>query len=165
MATAETHGIVNVYNTNNLSQSLFEMKDHFFPVNDIQFTWNQPWMATCGNDTLLNMHDLNKGQLVRTFMGGHQSFISRCKFNAQENLLLSVGADGYLFIYDIRQNKMIQKIFAHPEPLTGVDISTDSSLVCTSAYDGYVRLWDFHRSSCVKTLITETGSTSAVSCL
>ena len=41
----------------------------------------------------------------------------------------------------------------------------DSSLVCTSAYDGYVRLWDFFRSSCVKTLITETGSTSAVSCL
>lgn len=60
---------------------------------------------------------------------------------------------------------MIQKILAHPEPLTGVDISFDSTLICTAAYDGYVRLWDLHKATCVKTLTSETGGTSAVSCL
>jgi COMPASS component SWD3 len=80
-------------------------------------------------------------------------------------LLLSVAADGYLLIHDIRQNKIIQKILAHPEPLTGVDISHDSTLICTSAFDGYVRLWDLHRMTCVKTITSETGGTHAVSVL
>ena len=54
---------------------------------------------------------------------------------------------------------------AHPEPCTGVDISFDSTLICTSAYDGYIRLWDLFRATCVKTLTSETGGTSAVSAL
>ena len=36
-------------------------------------------------------------------------------------------------------------------------------MVVTSAYDGYVRLWDMFRSSCIKTMVAESGSTSAVS--
>jgi len=36
-------------------------------------------------------------------------------------------------------------------------------MVVTSAYDGYVRLWDTFRSSCIKTMVGESGSTSAVS--
>ena len=122
-------------------------------------------MATCANDTLLNLHDLNKGQLVRSFIGGVQSFVTKCKISSKQNLLLSVGADGYLLIHDIRQNKIIQKILAHPEPLTGVDISHDSTLICTSAFDGYVRLWDLHRMTCLKTITSETGGTHAVSVL
>jgi hypothetical protein len=47
--------------------------------------------------------------------------------------------------------------------MTGLDISFDSTLVCTSAYDGYVRLWDLHRATCIKTITSETGGISAVS--
>jgi COMPASS component SWD3 len=36
-------------------------------------------------------------------------------------------------------------------------------MVVTSAYDGYVRLWDTFRSACIKTMVAESGSTSAVS--
>ena len=52
---------------------------------------------------------------------------------------------------------------AHPEPITGLDISFDSTMVVTAAYDGYVRLWDTFRSACIKTMVGECGSTSAVS--
>jgi hypothetical protein len=36
-------------------------------------------------------------------------------------------------------------------------------MVVTSAYDGYVRLWDTFRSACIKTMVAESGSTSPVS--
>ena len=78
-------------------------------------------------------------------------------------MLLSTGADNYLYMWDIRQNKVIQKLLAHPEPITALDISFDSTMVMTAAYDGYERLWDFHRNACIKTIVSETGSTSAVS--
>lgn len=166
-ATGESDGIVTVYSqspSDSQSAVTYESKDHFFPVNDIQFADTMPWMATCSNDTLLNMHDLNKCQLVRSF-SGHSSFITKCKFNSYQNLLLSVGAEGFLYVFDIRQNKTVWRLHAHPEPCTGLDISFDSSLICTSAYDGYVRLWDMHRQSCVKTLAAETGGNCAVSVL
>ena len=78
-------------------------------------------------------------------------------------MLLSTGSDNTLFIWDIRQNKVIQKIIAHPEPITALDISFDSSMIMTAAYDGYIRLWDTHKAVCIKTIVSETGSTSAVS--
>jgi WD40 repeat protein len=64
-------------------------------------------MASASNDTVVNMYDLEKGQLVRSFLGGHQSYVTRCKFTAQENILLSAGADNFLFMWDVRQNKII----------------------------------------------------------
>lgn len=83
MATAESNGTVHLYDAQDFGSNtaLYESKDHFFPVNDIAFAESQPWMATCANDTLLNMHDLNKGLIVRSFIGGHQSFVTKCKFN------------------------------------------------------------------------------------
>ena len=81
LAVAESGGTVNLYDATKPTVSLYETKDHFFPVNDVQFADTMPWMATCSNDTILNMHDLNKGQLVRSFIGGHTSFITKCKFN------------------------------------------------------------------------------------
>ena len=140
-----------------------EFKDHFFPVNDVAFAERSPWMATCANDTIVNMFDIEKGQLCRSFLGGHTSFVTKCLFNKQENILLSTGADNFLMIWDIRQNKVIQKLLAHPEPITGLDVSFDSTMIVTAAYDGYVRLWDLHRATCIKTMVAESGSTSAVS--
>ena len=120
-------------------------------------------MATCANDTIVNMFDIEKGKLCRSFIGGHTSLVTKCLFNKQENILLSTGADNLLMLWDVRQNKVIQKLLAHPEPLTGLDISFDSTMIVTAAYDGYVRLWDMHRATCIKTMVADCGSTSAVS--
>lgn len=144
-------------------QVVHVFKDHFFPVNDLHFTERNPWMATCANDTIVNLFDIEKMQLCRSFIGGHQSFVTKCIINKQENMLLSTGADNTLFLWDIRQNKVIQKLLAHPEPITALDISFDSTMIVTAAYDGYVRLWDTHKASCIKTIVSDTGSTSAVS--
>ena len=48
-----------------------EFRDHFFPVNDLAFSKRNPWLASCGNDTIVNMFDIEKGQLARSFLGGH----------------------------------------------------------------------------------------------
>ena len=46
--------------------------DHLFAVNDLDFTkGHNKWMASASNDTVVNMYDLEHGQLVRSFLGGH----------------------------------------------------------------------------------------------
>jgi WD40 repeat protein len=166
MATSHLGGSVKVHRRDKTSgkfEVAAEFKDHFFPVNDLDFAEHNPWLASCANDTIVNMFDIEKAKLCRSFLGGHQSFVTKVMFNKQENLLLSTGADNFLYFWDVRQNKVTQKFLAHPEPITGLDISFDSTTVLTSAYDGYVRLWDMYRSSCIKTMVAESGSTSAVS--
>ena len=157
------HGISTGDGEMPVFQLTHEFKDHFFPVNDVHFAQRNPWMATCANDTIVNLFDIEKGQLCRSFIGGHQSFVTKCLINKQENMLLSAGADCQLYMWDIRQNKFIYRQTAHPEPITALDISFDSSMIVTAAYDGYVRLWDTHKAACIKTIVSETGSTSAVS--
>jgi COMPASS component SWD3 len=139
--------------------------DHFFPINDIQFCPHaragQPYVASCADDTLINMHDIEKSTLVRTFIG-HQSYVSRIKFNNVTNVLLSCGTDNSLMLWDIRTNKAVFKILGHPEPITSIDISFDNTLIRSSSHDGYVRLWDLLKATCLKTMVAESGSSSAI---
>jgi WD40 repeat protein len=53
-----------------------DFKYNFFSVNDISFSPNlyQPYMATCSDDTLINLIDVEKGTLIRNFIG-HNSYV------------------------------------------------------------------------------------------
>ena len=87
------------------------------------------------------MYDLEKGQMIRSFIG-NKRFVTHAKFNSTGNLVLSACSDHNIALWDVRSNKAIFRILAHPEPITSIDISADSTLICSSAYDCYVRLWD-----------------------
>ena len=54
-------------------------------------------------------------------------------------------------------NKSIYKLLAHPEPITSIDISADSTLITSSSYDCYVRLWDMMKGQCSKTMMADAG--------
>jgi len=84
-------------------------------------------------------------------------------FNCVSNVMLSSSADNSIILWDIRTNKAIYKILAHPEPITAIDISPDSTLILSSSYDGLVRFWDMVKGTCLKTMMAESGSNFAVS--
>ena len=143
-----------------------EFKDHFFPVNEVQFCPHsrggiQPYLASCGDDTLINLYDINRQSLARSFIG-HLSYVSHIKFNNVTNVLLSCGTDNSLILWDIRTNKAVFKILGHPEPITSIDISFDNTLISSSSHDGYVRLWDMLKATCLKTMVADSGSSSAI---
>lgn len=108
------------------------------------------------------MYDINKQCLLRTFIG-HTNYVNNIKFNNITNVLLSSGSDNSIILWDIRTNKSIFKILGHPEPITSIDITYDNTLISSSSYDGYVRLWDMLKGTCLKTMVADNGSTSAVS--
>lgn len=78
------------------------------------------------------------------------------------NVLLSCGTDNSLILWDLRTTKAIFKILGHPEPITSIDISFDNTLITSSSHDGYVRLWDMLKATCLKTMVAESGSNSGV---
>jgi WD40 repeat protein len=66
-------------------------------------------------------------------------------------------------MWDVRSNKLIFKIQTHPEPITSIDISSDSTLISSSSYDCYVRLWDVFKGQCIKTMMPDDGSIHPIS--
>ena len=66
LATGLIDGTVQLYQAKNASSKtlqydvVHEFKDHFFPVNDVCFAEKSPWLATCANDTIVNMFDYEK---------------------------------------------------------------------------------------------------------
>lgn len=107
------------------------------------------------------MYDIERQELVRNFIG-HQSYVTKIKFNNVTNVLLSCGTDNSLMLWDIRTNKAVFKILGHPEPITSIDLSFDNTLICSSSHDGYVRLWDMLKATCLKTMVADSGSSSAI---
>jgi WD40 repeat protein len=79
------------------------------------------------------------------------------------NIVLSAGADNTIALWDIRTNKSIFRILAHPEPITSIDISDDSTLISSSSYDCYVRFWDMLKGQCLKTMMADAGSKDPIS--
>lgn len=152
--------------------------DHFYSANNATFAQNkydlggnalssgvggpQPWLLTCSDDTLIHMYDLEKQMLVRSFIGCKR-FVTHAKFNSNGNLVLSACAENNLTLWDVRSNKTIIRIMAHPEPITSIDISEDSTLISSSSYDCYVRLWDVMKGQCLKTMMAAAGSKSCIS--
>ena len=108
------------------------------------------------------MYDIEKEQLARTFVG-NKSFCTHCKFNSVSNIVLSAAADNTISLWDIRANKYIFRILAHPEPITSIDISRDSTVISSSSYDCYVRLWDVIKGACIKTMMADAGSIDPIS--
>lgn len=111
------------------------------------------------------MYDLEKCQLARSFIGS-QRFVTHAKFDKTATIVLSASANDsgpYLQLWDVRSNKSIYKLLAHPEPITSIDISADSTLITSSSYDCYVRLWDMMKGQCSKTMMADAGSKHAIS--
>ena len=89
--------------------------------------------------------------------------MTHVKFNSLGNVVLSAGADNTIALWDIRSNKQIFRILAHPEPITSIDISEDSTLISSSSYDCYVRLWDMIKGNCLQTMMADAGSKDPIS--
>jgi len=79
--------------------------------------------------------------MARSFIG-NKGFVTHIKFNKEASMVLSASADHIMSLWDVRSNKSIFRLLAHPEPITSIDINRDSTLISSSSSDCYVRLWD-----------------------
>jgi WD40 repeat protein len=78
-------------------------------------------------------------------------------------MVLSASADHIMSLWDVRSNKSIFRLLAHPEPITSIDINRDSTLISSSSSDCYVRLWDIMKGQCLKTMMADAGSKNPIS--
>lgn len=107
-------------------------------------------VATGGKDCAIRLYDDSTKQVVRTYpkgdwySPGHSNRIFCIKFkNDDNNVMLSGGWDGAVFIWDVREKKY-QAAFAGPN-VSGDSIDTKDNVILIGSHRAKesLELWDF----------------------
>ena len=62
-----------------------------------------------------------------------------------------------MYLFDIRTRNCICKMICHSEPITDVKFSEDSTVIYSTSYDSFFRIWDMFRFSPLKTFSLENS--------
>ena len=128
---------------------------HIFGINKIKFNSDNKYLLSGGNDCQVNIVDINSQNLLRHFRV--ESIVTSLDINYSNNIL-AVGTYDYLmYLFDIRTRNCICKMICHSEPITDVKFSEDSTVIYSTSYDSFFRIWDMFRFSPLKTFSLENS--------
>ena len=97
----------------------------------------------------------NSQSLLRNFR--LDSIVTSLDINYSNNIL-AVGTYNYsMYLFDIRSRNCICKMICHSEPITDVKFSNDSTVIYSTSYDSFFRIWDLFRFSALKTFSLENS--------
>ena len=139
---------INSEESKNMKE-IWKYQYHIFGINKIKFNSDNKYLLSGGNDCQVNIVDINSQSLLRNFR--LESIVTSLDINYANNIL-AVGTYDYLmYLFDIRTRNCICKMICHSEPITDVKFSQDSTVIYSTSYDSFFRIWDLFRFSPLKT--------------
>jgi WD repeat-containing protein 61 len=90
-----------------------------------------------------------------------QKMVMGCAIQRSGRLLATVGADGFLSIYDIQTSQFLKQTEAHAMPIRSVAFSPDGNLLYTASDDRYVSVYDTVSGSVINSFC-QTGMAYSV---
>ena len=70
-------------------------------------------------------------------------------------MLASGSYDEAVFLWDVRSGTVMRSLPAHSDPVPGIDVVRDGTLIVSGALDGLIRVWDTGTGQCLRTLVHE----------
>ncbi|TKR95558.1 hypothetical protein L596_009709 [Steinernema carpocapsae] len=139
------------------------VKAHVAGLNDIGWTYDSCFLATCSDDQTAKIFDVSTHKRKLT-LKGHKDYIISVAFNAYGNMVLTGSYDNTARLWDVRDGRCIRELQGHKEPLSAASFNHDGTLICTSSHDGFVNLWDTTSGKCAKTVLGNHDDTAGISC-
>lgn len=70
-------------------------------------------------------------------------------------MLVSGSYDEAVFLWDVRSARVMRSLPAHSDPVAGIDVIRDGTLIASCASDGLIRIWDSATGQCLRTIVHE----------
>lgn len=86
---------------------------------------------------------------------GHHNYVYQIAFSPKGNILASGSYDEAVFLWDVRSASVMRSLPAHSDPVGGIDVVWDGTLIASCATDGLIRIWDTATGQCLRTLVHE----------
>lgn len=106
-------------------------------IKTIAVSSDEKLVASGGDDGQIKIWNIKTGQLVHTLMG-HTGAINNLAYSVSATTLVSGGEDASIRLWDV-QSGQVTRTITEPQPVSCVDISSDSTLLADS-YDKSTRI-------------------------
>jgi translation initiation factor 3 subunit I len=99
----------------------------------------------------------NNLRMIPILLQAHTRPITKVKFNAEGDLLLTASKDPVVSIWWAANGERLGTLNGHSGAIWSVDISSDSKIIATGSADNSVKLWDAKTGECTRTILTDTA--------
>ncbi|KAK1070078.1 WD40 repeat-like protein [Friedmanniomyces endolithicus] len=133
--------------------SVGEISGHSSRINCVSVRQQRPLRAATGSDdtSLCFFHGV-PFKFNTSVRGKHDKFIYGTQFNPDGSLLVSVGSDRRIWLYDGKTGEATKQIGEgeHKGSIFGVSWSPDSKKLVTCSGDQTVKIWDVETGKCTQ---------------
>ncbi|RMY50000.1 hypothetical protein D0864_14632, partial [Hortaea werneckii] len=134
--------------------SVGEISGHSSQINCVSIRQQRPLRAATGSDdaSLCFFHGA-PFKFNTSVRGKHDKFIYSTQFSPDGNLLVSVGSDRKIWLYDGKTGEATKSIGEgeHKGSIFGVSWAKDSKKFVTCSGDQTVKIWDAESGKCTQT--------------
>lgn len=116
--------------------------------------------ASCGDDKLVKLWDVESRRCARTFFD-HEASVQDVVFSYDGTCLVSAGDDKQVNVWDARSYALIQHYSAHQSPVSSLAIDRSGRYLASTSHDSTLKLYDLRQGQLLYTL---RGHRGAVSC-
>ncbi|KAF2661824.1 WD40 repeat-like protein [Lophiostoma macrostomum CBS 122681] len=134
------------------------LEGHLAGISILAWSPDSRLLASGSDDKSIRLWHTSTGLAHPTPLLGHHNYIYALAFSPQGNMLVSGSYDEAVFLWDVRAARVIHKIPAHSDPVSGVDFVRDGTLITSCSHDGLIRVWDTATGQCLRTLVHEDNA-------
>jgi centriolar protein POC1 len=117
-------------------------------------------LLSCGDDRKATLWDMETGKATSSFSHSRVPLLRCCWL--PDSRIAACGSDGMVYVWDSRENSLVQHYSAHSGPIRSISISSDGRTLASSSADGTVRLWDINEGRHIWTIAGDIGIVNCV---
>ncbi|KAI9925132.1 WD domain protein [Aspergillus wentii] len=147
-------GAVKVWDT--LTGKLIHtFEGHLAGVSTISWSPEGATIASGSDDKTIRLWNVLTGKAHPIPFVGHHNYVYQIAFSPKGNMLVSGSYDEAVFLWDVRSASVMRSLPAHSDPVGGIDVVWDGTLIVSCASDGLIRIWDTATGQCLRTIVHE----------
>ncbi|MBT4286310.1 MAG: hypothetical protein HOD92_03165 [Deltaproteobacteria bacterium] len=143
----------NIKKNNHKLIKTFQVENH--RIEQIKFAPDNIHFATAGSNAEIRLWDRRKNSEEDNLyisLKGHRGKINSIDYHPSQNLLISGGADKYIMLWNLDQNKFIYKNMGHKGQINSIRFSAAGDKYATGSMDRTVKIWNLKNNRLLLTL-------------
>ncbi|PKY03106.1 WD40 repeat-like protein [Aspergillus campestris IBT 28561] len=154
IASAGADAAVKVWDTRT-GRLINTFEGHLAGISTISWSPDGATIASGSDDKTIRLWNVLTGKAHPIPFVGHHNYVYQIAFSPKGNILVSGSYDEAVFLWDVRSASVMRSLPAHSDPVGGIDVVWDGTLIASCATDGLIRIWDTATGQCLRTLVHE----------
>ncbi|KAL4922860.1 WD40-repeat-containing domain protein [Aspergillus aurantiobrunneus] len=154
IASGGADGAVKVWDAST-GKLIHTFEGHLAGISTISWSPDGATIASGSDDKTIRLWNVLTGKAHPTAFIGHHNYVYSIAFSPKGNMLVSGSYDEAVFLWDVRSARIMKSLPAHSDPVSGIDVVWDGTLIASCATDGLVRIWDTATGQCLRTIVHE----------